>query len=123
MSQATQDRVQTTHPIEARVPAVFVSVSDFHKSLEWYCWMLGLPVPAKANGFYILPMSKSGANIILERTDEVRPSPHVLFSLPAKNLKATEAFLKQRDVKIVSRDGDSFNFQDPDGHVLMACSI
>jgi catechol 2,3-dioxygenase-like lactoylglutathione lyase family enzyme len=116
------------HPFEARIPAVFIPVSDLKRSVAWYSRLLGLALPETTNGqFHIFRLAENGANLFLERRDPVRASPHVLFSLPAPQVDQTLEYLQTHGIEVVAidrqPDGSAVQFRDPDGHVLMACDI
>ena len=55
------------------------------------------------------------------------PSNNVLFNFYAKDIDEAHQFIKSNNISIVKeieRIGDFayFNFQDPDGNVLMICN-
>jgi hypothetical protein len=107
------------------VPAVFVYVTNIKKSIEWYCKLLGLPIPDKSReDIHIFDLSENHcSNIFLEKRDEVNPSSEPLFSLTAPNIEETFQFLNEVGAEITHRDNEVIWFKDPDGNVLMACSI
>ncbi|MBE1444734.1 VOC family protein [Paenibacillus sp. OAS669] len=112
-------------PIKPIVPAVFVYVTDVKKSVEWYCKVLGLPMPEKTReDIHIFDLSDSHcSNIFLKKRDDVNPSSEPIFSLTTPDNEATIQFLTELGAEIVSKDQDVINFKDLDGNILMACSI
>jgi catechol 2,3-dioxygenase-like lactoylglutathione lyase family enzyme len=115
-------------PFEARVPAVFVPVSDMRRSVTWYSRLLGLAAPEQHDGqFHIFRLANNGANIFLERRDTVQPSSHVLFSLPVQHIDRACEFMRAHGIDVVAvdrqSDGSTLQFRDPDGNILMACDI
>ena len=114
-------------PFESRVPAVFVPVRSMERSIEWYSKLLGLPTPDDYNGEMHLFRLGTGASLVLQRSDRVRPSPHVLFSLPAPDVDEAHRFLDENGIEVVEitrgADGSTVQFKDPDGHLLMAGDI
>lgn len=112
-------------PIKPIVPAVFVYVTNLKKSVEWYCKLLGLPVPdATREDIHIFGLSGNHcSNIFLQKRNEVNPSPEPLFSLTAPDMESAFEFLNTLGIKTTYRDDDVIWFKDPDGNVLMACSI
>ncbi|SDX07080.1 VOC family protein [Paenibacillus sp. CF384] len=114
-----------TSPIKPIVPAIFVNVTNVRKSVDWYCNLLGLPIPEETReGMHIFDLSGSQcSNIFLEKRDEVTPSAEPLFSLTAPDHEAAFQFLTQLGVEIIRKDEEVILFKDLDGNVLMACSI
>jgi catechol 2,3-dioxygenase-like lactoylglutathione lyase family enzyme len=115
-------------PFESRVPAVFVPVTDLERSIGWYSRMLGRPMPSKHPAdFYLFRLGEGGANLFLQQREQVHPSPYALFSVPAPDVDAACAFLHEHGIEVVSvdrdPDGATLLFKDPDGNVVMGCSI
>ncbi|NIK79970.1 catechol 2,3-dioxygenase-like lactoylglutathione lyase family enzyme [Paenibacillus castaneae] len=112
-------------PIKPIVPAVFVYVTDVKKSIDWYCKVLGLPTPdTDRTDIHIFGLGESQcSNIFLRRVDKVEPTTKPLFSLVAPNIEETYQFLHKLNITIVHKDDEIICFKDPDGNVLMACSI
>ncbi|RKN60383.1 VOC family protein [Paenibacillus ginsengarvi] len=112
-------------PIKPIVPAVFVYVTDVKKSVEWYCKLLGLPIPEKTReDIHIFGLSDSFcSNIFLTKRAQVNPSSEPIFSLTAPDNETTFQFLSDLGVEIVHKNQDVIHFKDIDGNVLMACSI
>jgi catechol 2,3-dioxygenase-like lactoylglutathione lyase family enzyme len=112
-------------PVKPIVPAVFVYVTNVRRSVEWYCKLFGLPVPEQSReDLHIFDLSENQcSNIFLDRRDEVNPSSEALFSLTAPNVEDTVRFLNELSITIVREEEEVVYFQDPDGNVLMACSI
>lgn len=122
-------------PIESGSPAVYVYVSDLIKSTKWYCNLIGLTIPEQIENLVILRFD-SGANIFLFdknystktfniSNNEITPLPFPLFSLMAKDkdLNQAKEFMQKNNINILWSDKDTFNIQDPDGNVIMICSI
>ncbi|QHW34028.1 VOC family protein [Paenibacillus rhizovicinus] len=113
----------TKSPVVGGVPAVFVHVKDLSRSIAWYSKLLGIPAPQTERSDIHIFQLENGANIFLVRSDEVTPSRHVLCSLPTPDLNQAERFFAENAIEIVDKDDETINFQDPDGNILMACSI
>jgi predicted enzyme related to lactoylglutathione lyase len=114
-------------PFEARVPAVFVPVADVPRAALWYCRLLGLPAPEACGAELHIIRLPVGVNLFLQRNEPVQPSPHVLFSLPVRDVTEAETFVLACGGTIVRLtrhpDGSTLRFRDPDGNVLLACDI
>ena len=112
-------------PIKATVPAVFIYVTDVKKSVDWYCELLGLPVPASVrNDLHIFDLSEQHcSNLFLRRREVVQPSLEPIFSLTAPNNEEAFQYLNGLGIEIAHRDEEDILFKDPNGNVLMACSI
>ncbi|GMK37020.1 hypothetical protein PCCS19_00730 [Paenibacillus sp. CCS19] len=112
-------------PIKAIVPALFIYVTDIRNSVEWYCNLLGLPIPEiTSDDMHIFDLNVNHcSNLFLKRRVEVTPSPEPIFSITAPDHAAAFQFLTQFGVEIVHMDQEVIHFKDLDGNVLMACSI
>jgi hypothetical protein len=115
----------TATPIKPIIPAVFVYVTNLKTSIVWYCKLLGLPIPEiTREDIHIFGLSDSQcSNIFLKKRDEVNPSSEAIFSLTSPDHEATFQFLTELSIEITQRNQDVIYFKDPDGNILMACSI
>ncbi|MGM0883071.1 MAG: VOC family protein [Bacillota bacterium] len=119
----SEQQSKINSPVSGGVPAVFVHVKDLKLSIQWYSHLLGISAPdTNPSTFYIFRL-ENGANIFLVQSNEVTPSPHVLFSLPTPNLEQARQFFEQNLIEIVKEDEETIHFKDTDGNILMACSI
>ncbi|MBD3917389.1 VOC family protein [Paenibacillus sp. PR3] len=122
-------------PIEGGVPAVFIYVSNLAKSVEWYGKLLGERIPDTIReDIHIFDLG-SGACLFLRAQDyldriNVDPSTWKPNRLPVcslmakdKDLPQAKHFLIDAQIEIIYEDDETINFLDPDGNVLMICSI
>ncbi|AYC29188.1 VOC family protein [Paenisporosarcina cavernae] len=123
----------TTSPIAAKVNNVFIHVSNLHDSVKWYSELLGLPMPEGKveSPVYNIPVTSTTGLTLDDHTFDpgfrFQAANHVLFNLYTENIDEAYDFLTSKGVEIVreiERFGDFayFNFQDPDGNVLMICT-
>ena len=113
-----------TNPITRQIGTVFVPVSDVAKARDWYCALLGVPADGDIlfGHLYVLPMN--GAGLVL---DSKIYSADAVFRVPAFHLntadiQAAHNHLQGTGAEVTEiRDGQWFNFKDPDGNVLMIC--
>ncbi|MEY8734571.1 VOC family protein [Peribacillus frigoritolerans] len=120
-------------PINSKINNVFIHVKDLKKSVEWYCNLLGIP---QKNDFvespvYNIPVTSETGLTLDDHTFDpnfiFKPSTNVLFNFYTKDIDEAYQFIKSNNIAIVKeieRIGDFayFNFQDPDGNVLMICN-
>ncbi|MGG3476931.1 VOC family protein [Peribacillus frigoritolerans] len=120
-------------PINRKINNVFIHVKDLKKSVEWYCNLLGIP---QNNDFvqspvYNIPVTSETGLTLDDHTFDpnfiFNPSTNVLFNFYTKDIDEAYQFIKSNNIAIVKeieRIGDFayFNFQDPDGNVLMICN-
>ena len=112
------------NPIARQIGTVFVPVSDIAKARDWYCGLLGVPADGEIlfGHLYVLPMN--GAGLVL---DSKIYSSEAVFSVPAFHLntadiQAAHLHVQDTGAELAEiRDGQWFNFKDPDGNVLMIC--
>lgn len=113
-----------TNPIAPEIGTVFVPVSDIAKARDWYCSLLGVPADGEIlfGHLYVLPMK--GAGLVL---DSKIYSADAVFRVPAfhfntADIQAAHTQLQGAGSEVAEiRDGQWFNFKDPDGNVLMVC--
>lgn len=112
-------------PILNQIGTVFIPVSDIAQARDWYCDLLGLPNDGEIlfGHLYVIPMN--GTGIVL---DSQIYSNQAVFQVPAfhlntNNIEEAYAYMKSKNIQIVTGIEDSqwFNFKDPDGNMLMIC--
>ncbi|MDR4886140.1 VOC family protein [Fredinandcohnia sp. QZ13] len=127
-------RISNQTPIKNTMGGVFIHVSDLKKSVEWYSNILGIETNLdKVNSpVYNIPVTGfTGLTLDDHAFDPTfihRPSPNPIFNFLVDDIDAAYDFIKSKDIEVVreiERVGDNFawfNFKDPDGNVIMACT-
>jgi predicted enzyme related to lactoylglutathione lyase len=113
-------------PIENRIGAVFVPVSDMPRAVEWYSRLLGTPTGETTHEGRIFDMPMQGTGLILDSHRPVANSSQPLFFLWTQDIHATHRFLLENSIDVL---GDiehigsvsTLRFRDPDGNLLMVC--
>ncbi|WP_409275269.1 VOC family protein [Neobacillus sp. SCS-31] len=124
---------KTASPIASKINNVFIHVSDLKISAAWYGRLLGLPVNLEEieSPVYNIPVTGQTGLTLDDHTFDpgftLRPSKHVLFNFYVKDIDEAYAFIKDNNIPVVreiERIGEFayFNFEDPDGNVLMICN-
>ncbi|CDO03352.1 putative enzyme related to lactoylglutathione lyase [Oceanobacillus picturae] len=114
-----------THPIQNQIGTVFIPVSNIEKARDWYSDVLGLKTVGEIQfgHLYVVPME--GAGIVLDSKiyseDHIYKTP--AFHLNTKDIKEAFQFMKKKGVNVTTEieHDHYFNFQDPDGNMLMIC--
>lgn len=120
-------REAINHPIQNRVGAVFIPVSDMRRAAAWYSRLLGLPVGTTSHEGAIYNVSMAGdVALILDANKPVTNSSQPLFFFWTEDIRAAYAFLQANAVTLVSEVEDvgsvsTLTFQDLDGNLLMVC--
>lgn len=120
-------------PLFNKVNNVFIHVSNLKKSAEWYSNLLGIPFNTEEveSPVYNIPVnSETGLTLddhTFDPSFKLMPSDHVLFNFLVENVDEAHEFIFSNGITItkeIERIGDFayFNFQDPDGNVLMICN-
>jgi predicted enzyme related to lactoylglutathione lyase len=114
-------------PVQNRIGAVFVPVSDLRRSARWYSELLDVPLrEATHEGrIYDLPMAGDAA-LILDAHKPVERSSQPLCFFWTDDLAQALERLRQIDARIVTEIEDigsvsTLQFLDPDGNPLMVC--
>ncbi|NQX58437.1 VOC family protein [Paenibacillus qinlingensis] len=113
------------NPIQNEIGTVFIPVRDIVKSRDWYCDLLGITNDGEIHHghLYVLPMK--GTSIVLD--SKIFAEDHIykvpVFHLNTKDIQASYAYMKEKNVELVTgiEHGHWFNFKDPDGNLLMIC--
>lgn len=121
-------------PIKSELGTVFIHVRDLKKSVQWYSNILGFEIDLYKveSPVFNLPISGSTGITLddhaFDKSFKHEPSPNPLFNFLVEDIDEAYDFIKNSGVEIVreiERIGDDFawfNFVDPDGNVLMACT-
>ena len=114
-------------PIQNRIGAIFIPVSDMERSVAWYSALLGLPVQVVShNGkIYDVPM-QGETSLILDSHKPVCNSSQPLAFFWTDDLVATYHHLRALEAEFVSQIEDigsvsTLIFKDPDHNLLMVC--
>ncbi len=117
----------SSSPIENRIGAVFIPVSDMDRAIAWYNRLLGLPPQATSHEgrIYDLPM-QGDVGLILDGHQPVTNSAQPLCFFWTADIGATRRFLVENGVELVREVENigtvsTLTFADPDGNLLMVC--
>jgi predicted enzyme related to lactoylglutathione lyase len=113
-------------PIENRIGAVFVPVSDMPRAVEWYSRLLGTPTGESTHGGRIFDVPMQGTGLILDAHRPVANSSQPLFFLWTQDIDATRRFLLANGVEVIGGvehvgSVSTLRFKDLDGNLLMVC--
>ncbi len=114
-------------PIQNRIGAVFVPVSDMQRAIRWYSTLLGVPAadPSHGGTIYDVPMAGE-VNLILDANRPVQNSSQPLLFFWTEDIHAARRFLEEQSVRLAGEIEDIgsvlvLTFTDPDGNLLMVC--
>ncbi|SDQ79210.1 VOC family protein [Virgibacillus salinus] len=123
-----------SNPIKSQIGTVFIHVEDLKKSVEWYSNIFGFDYDwnsVESPVFNIPIDGKTGLTLDDHKFDKNfihKPSPNPVCNLLVEDIDEAYNFMENNNVEIVreiERIGEDFawfNFVDPDGNVLMACT-
>ncbi|MCC3357231.1 VOC family protein [Bacillus sp. REN16] len=121
-------------PIQNTMGGIFIHVSDLKRSVEWYSNILGFEPDLNTvqSPVYNIPVTGTTSLTLddhaFDPTFSHQPSRNPIFNFLVDDIDAAYDFIKSKDIDIVreiERVGDNFawfNFKDPDGNVVMACT-
>lgn len=117
---AGADPGRSAGPIRNQVGGLFLRVGDLRQAVEWYCPLLGLPVPAKLDGDRFSPEMTGAATLTLIADPEVPAHQVPQFTLLTADAAAAQRFVQERGLGLLwtAPDGRSFTVKDPDGAVV-----
>ena len=108
-----------------RIDTVFVEVSDLDYSIKWYTDVLGLSLRWNRNGYAAFTVGETSLTLV--QATNVIPAKHSPFNFFTKNIDEVHQFLVENkvDTEDVVDYGDiiTFDFKDPDGHILGFCQF
>ena len=118
---------ESTSPIQNRIGAVFVHVTDMQRAITWYSTLLGVPQSATSHEGLIYDVPMSGpTGLTLDGHSQVRGTfqpAGPLLMLRADDIHAAHAFASEhaKEVGPVEDIGtvSVFHLADPDGNRLI----
>ena len=109
----------------SRIDTVFVEVSDLDYSIKWYSDILGLTLRWNRNGYAAFTVGETSLTLV--DSPDVKPSKHSPFNFFTTNIDDVHKFLVENQVETEEignyPDIRTFDFKDPDGHVLGFCQF
>ncbi|MEH7384672.1 VOC family protein [Bacillus sp. JJ1521] len=126
--------ISSESPIKNTMGGVFIHISDLKKAVEWYSNILDLEYDLNKvkSPVYNIPITGPTSLTLddhaFDPTFIHRPSPNPIFNFLVDDIDAAYNFIISHDIEIVreiERVGENFawfNFQDPDGNIIMACT-
>ena len=114
-------------PIKREIGAVFLPVRDIEAARAWYCDLLGLEgLPEIEFGHICVIPMVDGSGFVLDSKGFVVPrtgTPAVHFN--SDDLPSAFVYMRAKGITLVGEitDGIFFNFEDPDGNLLMVADV
>lgn len=112
-------------PILTEVGTVFIPVSNIEKARDWYCDILGLDKSGDIQFGHLYVVPTEGTNIVLDSKiySEEKTFKIPAFHLNTKNVEEAFRFMNKKGVHLLTdiQHNQYFNFEDPDGNVIMVC--
>ncbi|WP_249871128.1 VOC family protein [Oceanobacillus saliphilus] len=124
----------TKSPIKNKIGTVFIHVKNLKKSVEWYGRVLGVDVDLEQveSPVFNIPINGTTGLTLDDHTFDKSfkhaPSPNPIANFLVDDIDVAYEFIKENGVEVVreiERVGENFawfNFSDPDGNVIMACT-
>ena len=128
------NNLSVSKSIKNEIGTVFIHVSDLERSVVWYSTLFGLDIDTKKveSPVYNIPINgTTGLTLDDHSFDEGfkhNPGSNPICNFVVEDIDDAYKFIKDNGVNVVreiERIGDDFaffNFVDPDGNVLMACT-
>lgn len=108
-----------------RIDTVFIEVTDMPRSINWYTEVFGFSVRWNdvENGYAAIEMGETPLTLV--QADKVTPGSHCLLNFYSSDIYNAHQKLRERGIPVddVVDYGTvlSFEFKDPDGHILGVC--
>ncbi|TYS67853.1 hypothetical protein FZC76_14955 [Sutcliffiella horikoshii] len=108
-----------------RIDTVFLEVTDMSRSINWYTEVLGFSVrwQDEENGYAAIEIGETPLTLV--RAVKVTPASHCLLNFYSSDINEAHQNLRENGVLVedVIDYGTvlSFEFKDPDGHILGVC--
>jgi MFS family permease len=112
------------NPVQSKIGATFIPVSDIEKSRDWYCNILEREVEGEIlfGHLYVIPLEGENGLVLDSKIFSKRSIGEApLFHFNTDDIEEAYTFLKKMGVTFLTEieNGHWFNIEDPDGNVLM----
>ncbi|MFP7477076.1 VOC family protein [Terribacillus saccharophilus] len=109
-----------------KIGSVFVHVKDANKAANWYANLLGKPEPQPTAGPVQFMETADGRGLVIDDNRKNAPGIRPAFMLETTDIKLAYERVSEQGGKIVRElEEDAavafFNFEDPDGNIVMVC--
>ncbi|MGN7478161.1 VOC family protein [Solibacillus silvestris] len=108
-----------------RIDTVFVEVRDLDHSIKWYSEILGLTMRWNQHGYAAFTVGETSLTLV--QSADVKPARHSPFNFFTTNIEEVHKFLAANrvDTENIADYGNmrTFDFKDPDGHILGFCQF
>jgi MFS family permease len=111
-------------PIQSKIGATFIPVSDIERSREWYCKVLNREVEGEIlfGHLFVIPLEGENGLVLDSKIFSKRSIGEApLFHFNTDDIQQAYNYLKDAGVNIMTEieNGHWFSIKDPDGNVLM----
>ena len=108
-----------------RVDTVFLEVRDLENSIKWYSEILGLTLRWNRNGYAAFTIGETSLTLV--QSTNIKPANHYPFNFFTDDIESVHKFLVESKVNTDDiayyDDLSTFDFKDPDGHILNFCQF
>ena len=106
--------------------SVFVHVKDTNKAANWYANLLGKPDPQPTEGPVQFMETADGRGLVIDDNRNNARSIRPAFMLETTDIQLAYERVSEQGGKIVRELEEDeavafFNFEDPDGNIVMVC--
>lgn len=116
------------NPIQRKIGAIFVPVSEIEQARAWYARIFGFPAdgPIINGHLYCPPMEGTASSYLVLDSKIWTGAPvtsYPLFHFNTDDIEAAYRYLQENGVEIIGgiQFGHFFEFKDLDGNRLMVC--
>ncbi len=114
-----------SNPILNQIGTVFIPVRNIEQARDWYCDILGLPIDKEIlfGHLYVIPMNGTGVVLDSKIYSDENILKIPLFHFDTKDIEESYKYMESKGVHLITEieHDHYFNFEDPDGNVLMVC--
>jgi predicted enzyme related to lactoylglutathione lyase len=109
-----------------QIGSVFVHVKDANKAANWYANLLGKPEPQPTEGPVQFMETDDGRGLVIDDNRNNALGIHPAFMLETSDIQLAYKRVSEQGGKVVRELEEDeavafFNFEDPDGNIVMVC--